>query len=275
MRTASLSAVAIVIATAMATLAATVAGAADVVKVPAFDEFIVVPLRVHVLTSKGLGLANCTIKDAEVAKAAAGINAIWAKAGVSFGLESIVREPAAQVERFRALVELNGGEFPNADVYAYLLPTSSRVFDGLHVYLFHELPFNGAYINAADAAILIEKPDLRKVKGGGDDPVARVAAQGLGRALGLPGREDEVGLLSSGTNGLGLNETEVARARSVARTIPGALKVSDAAKAAEAATKKGDIATARRLWTWLSAVPGAGAAEAKKRLAALPATVKP
>jgi hypothetical protein len=274
MRTAIIRAIAT--ATATATLAvATVAEAADVVKVPAYDEFIVIPLRVHVLTSKELGLADCTISDAEVAKAAAGINAIWSKAGLSFGLESIVREPPAQVGRFQAIVEVNGGQFPNLDVYAYLLPTSSRVFDGLHVYLFHELPVNGAYINAADAAILMEKPQLKKVKGGGDDPVARVAAQGLGRALGLVGRQDEVGLLSPGTNGLGLNEAEVGRTRLLAATIPGALKVSDAAKAAEAATRKGDVATARRLWTWLSTVPGTGAADAKKRLADIPASVKP
>ena len=55
--------------------------------------------------------------------------------------------------------------------------------------------------------------------------MARVAAQGLGRALSLPGRSDEVGLLSSGTNGVGLSEAEVGRARQVARTIPGAMAV--------------------------------------------------
>ena len=142
------------------------AKAADVSKVPAYDDFIVVPFRIHVLQSKTLESANCTITYVAVSKAAAGINAIWSKAGIHFGLESIIREEAVQVERFKAVVELNQGQLPNADAFAYLFPASSRGFDGLHVYLFHGLPFNGTYLTAADAAILIEKPQLKQVAGG-------------------------------------------------------------------------------------------------------------
>ena len=48
------------------------------------------------------------------------------------------------------------------------------------------------------------------------------------------------------------------------------------AKTAEAAAQSKDIDKARRLYTWLTSVPGAGpgAAEAKKQLAALPAAPK-
>jgi hypothetical protein len=245
----------------------------DVTKVPAYDQFLVIPLRVHVLTSKHLDLVDSKITDAEVVKMVPKINAIWAKAGISFGLESIVREPAAQVERFKAVLELNNGELPDADAFAYLLPASSRSSDGLHLYIFREFPFNGYYINGADAAIVKEKPELNEVKGGTKEWLARVAARGLGEALALVGRQDQIGLLSGGTNGVALNETEVGRARQVARTIPGALEVDDAAKAAEAASKAKDVARARQLWTWLSEVPGTGtgAAEAKKKLLALPA----
>jgi hypothetical protein len=246
--------------------------AGDVTKVPPYDQFLVVPLRVHVLTSKELDLTDGKITDAEVAKVVPRINAIWAKAGISFGLESIVREPAAQVKRVKALLELNNGELPDADYLAYLLPASSRVFDGLHVYIFRDLPMNGMYLTGADAALAKEKPELEEVKGGSKDPLARVAARGLGQALGLAGRADQIGLLSSGTNGVALNESEVGRVRQVARTIPGAFEVDAAAKAAEAASKQGDLARSRRLWTWLSEVPGTGAAEARKKLLALPAS---
>ncbi len=270
------------LATSRANLApARAATTADVSKVPPYDDFIVVPFRIHVLQSKTLEAANCTITYVAVSEAAATINAIWSKAGIHFGLESIIREEAVQVERFKAVAELNQGQLPAPDVFAYLLPASSRVFDGLHVYLFHELPLNGtsllngSYLAAADAAITIEKPQLKPVAGGSKAPLARVAARGLGQALSLTGRSDEVGLLSSGTNGVGLSEAEVGRARQVARTIPGAMAVDALTTAAGAAANSGDLAAARRYWTWLSEIPGDGAAEARRRLDALPAVGKP
>ena len=45
--------------------------------------------------------------------------------------------------------------------------------------------------------------------------------------------------------------------------------------AAGTATNANDLAAARRYWTWLSEIPGDGAAEARRRLDALPAVVKP
>lgn len=262
---------------AMAVFSASLGGdvpAADVTKVPPFDQFVVIPLRVHVVVSPGFAMTNTQITDAEVAKSLPAINAIWGKAGINFGLDSIVREPAGQVERFQLFVKLNNGEFANFDPFAMLLPqTPSRAFDGLHLYILHELPVNGFYIPAADAAVTLEKPGLRPVKGGSNDPMARVAARFLGEAIGLPpGREDEVGLASGGTNGVGLSEPEIARVRQFARTIPGASGANDLAKQAEAAAKAKDIDKARRLYTWLTAAPatGPGAAEAKKQLASLP-----
>ena len=242
---------------AIAAALASPAPAADVVKVPAYDQFVVIPLRVHVLTSKGLDLVNGKITDAEAAQVVPKINAIWAKAGIAFGLDSVVREPASQVDRFKATLEVNHGQVAeDLGPFAYLMPASSRVFDGLHLYLFAQLPLNGEYLGGADAAIVREQPELNEVKGGSKEWLARVAARGLGQALGLPGRPDQLGLLSAGTNGVGLNESEIGRARQVARTIPGALGVADAAEEAEAASKRGDLTRARKLWACLAEVPG-------------------
>ena len=246
----------------------------DVTKVPAFDQFLVVPLRIHVLATKEFDMTNTKITDAEVAKTVPALNAMWSKAGITFGLDSIVREPAGQLERFKALVKMNNGEFTSTDPFALLLPmTPSRTAEGLHVYIFHELPMNGFYLTGADAGLTREKPELNQVKGGSKDSLARVEAKLLGHALGLPNRDDDVGLLSSGTNGTGLSEVEIGQARQIARTIPGAFDVDDLAKQAEAAAKKKDTDKARRYYTWLTEVPGTGpgAAEAKKQLAALPA----
>ena len=261
------------IAIAGAAVLASTAQGADVTKVPAFDQFVVIPLRVHILTSKDLDLASPKITDAEAAKLVPAINAFWSKAGISFGLDSVVREPASQVERFQATLEVNNGELGDMNAFAYLMPIASRNFDGLHVYIFGDLPFNGAYLPGADASVVKERPELNEVKGGTKEWAARVAARGLGQALGLPARPDEVGLLSAGTNGVGLNQAEIGRARQVARTIPGSLEVAAAAKVAGEAASKGDVPRARNLWTWLAEIPGPGpgAAEAKMKLQALPA----
>ena len=63
----------------------------------------------HVLSAPDLELANCKLKDADVTRIVGKLNTIWHKAGIHFGLESIVREPAAQRGRFRLMAELRRG----------------------------------------------------------------------------------------------------------------------------------------------------------------------
>jgi hypothetical protein len=108
-----------------------------------------------------------SLKDADVSQIVGKLNAIWHKAGLHFGLESIVREPAAQRERFRLMAELQRGALEMSD-FQLLLPRQSGVFDGLHAYFFHELPFNGAYLGD-DCAIVQEGARLKAVEGGSDE----------------------------------------------------------------------------------------------------------
>lgn len=255
-------------------LLAAPARAGDVTKVPAFDQFLVVPLRIHVLNSPELSLTNARIGDAAILKSLGNINAIWCKAGVAFCLESIVREPADQVERFSTIVKLSNGQLADVGPFGMLLPRQSRAFDGVHLYLFSELPYNGFCLPTLDAALVLEAPRVREVRGGSSDFLARVAARFLGEAIGLAGgRDDEVGLASGGTNGVGLSESEIGRVRQLARLVPGVVDADDALKAADSAAQAQDNAQARRLLTTLAAIPGVGpgAGEAKKKLAALPA----
>jgi hypothetical protein len=251
-------------------VAAAGAWAADVNRPPEYETFLIVPLRIHVLTSKELPQADCTITDHELARAVAEIQRIWDRAGIHFGVESIIHEPPAQVGRFRAMAVAEIGQPQNHGYYSLLFPPGSRVFDGLHVYYFRELSgMNSIYLAGADATLAVQEPQLRPVGGGSEVPAGRVAARGLGCALGLSLRPDDLGLLSASTTGCGLDEREVERARRVALTVPGALTVPAARDAAVAAEAKGKIPEARRLWTWLSEVPGPPAAEARKRLASL------
>ena len=145
----------------------------------AAERVLIVPLRAHILTAPDLDLANCKLTDADVTRVVGKLNTIWGKAGIHFGLESIVREPAAQRDRFRLMAELNGGELAATD-FQLLLPRQSRLFDGLHAVFFHELPFNGAYIGD-DCAIVREGRSSSQSPGAAMSPCLRV----LGFALGL------------------------------------------------------------------------------------------
>jgi hypothetical protein len=230
--------------------------------VPA-EEFVVIPLRVHVLRSPEIDMANGRLTDAEVAVVVGNINAIWHKAGIHFGVESVLSEPVAQAERFRAVAGLKGGEVDPDDL-RILLPRASRSFDGLHVYCFHELPFNSVYM-VDDAVFVHEAARVRPVPGGGDDPIARVTAHALGNLLTLPNVAEPRNLMGNGTSGIALDGPQAESARKVARLIAGAMTVEGLRKAIKAAEARGDVAAARRLRFWLGELPGAAAAGSGRR----------
>ena len=138
----------------------------------------------------------------------------------------------------------------------------------MDVYFIHDLPVNGIYLG--DGAVFVQElARLLPVPGGLDEPLPRVTAHELGHALGLRHRDDLTNLLASGTTGTTLNQAEVTSSRARALATPGSLPVPGLRKKAEEALARGEVAEARRLWTWLAGVPGEGAAEARKRLEAL------
>ncbi len=226
---------------------------------PAFDEFVVIPLRVHVLSSSELPEADCRLSDADVARIVGKVNAIWHAAGVHWGVESVVREPAAQEARFRLARDLDGPG--NLALFRMLVPEASRDFEGVHVYYIHKFAVNGVWLG--DAAFVQETAALRPVEGGLDEPIPRVTAHELGHALGLSHRQARTNLLASGTTGTLLNGREVAIARRGAALLKGSAAVPVLRAAAREAAAKGDRARAIRLWSWLAEVPGDGAAEAR------------
>lgn len=234
-------------------------GSRDVVEPPPFDHFLVIPLRVHVLTADALPDVNCGLTDDDITRIVGKVNGVWHRAGIHFGLESIVREPAARVALFRELLELSDGDVP-LGVYRVLMPEGSRALDGVHVYYIHELAVNGVYLGDR-VAFVKETAALRPVEGGLDEPLPRVTAHEIGHALGLSHRQDETNLLASGTTGTRLNEAEVRRARERAVAYSGVYRVNDLEQVADAAEKSGSHDEARRLRSWLEEIHRAAVPE--------------
>jgi hypothetical protein len=234
---------------------------AVVTEPPAYDGFVVIPLRVHVLSSSELPEADCRLSDADIARIVGKVNAIWHVAGVHWGVEAIVREPAARPAKFRLARDLDGPG--NLSLFAMLAPEASRDFEGVHVYYIHAFAVNGVWLG--DAAFVQETAALRPVEGGLDEPIPRVTAHELGHALGLRHRQDRTNLLASGTTGTQLNAREVAVVRRRAPLLKGASAVPALRASAREAAAQGDRARALRLWSWLAEVPGDGDGAAEAR----------
>ena len=190
----------------------------DVTSAPAADQFLVIPIRLHILKSDDFKTIHCGLTDADLRRILGKVNGIWNKAGIHWGLESIISEPANHSEKFRLALELD--QEPDLGVYRWLIPDKNREFDGLHVYYLHDFSVNGVWLGE-DFALVKETAKLREVEGGIDEPIPRVTAHELGHILGLPHRQDKTNLLASGTTGTILNEREVKTARAEARMIPG------------------------------------------------------
>jgi hypothetical protein len=228
----------------------------------AFEEFYLVPLRIHLLQSKEITDLHCQLTEKDAQRILGKVNKIWAQGGVQFYLESVVMEDAANQEAYKS----HNNPVP-LDFHLTLRPEPSRAEKMFHVYYVHTMSVNGVYL-CSDGMFVKDTASLREVEGGVDEPLPRVTAHELGHALGLPHRQDRLNLMASGTTGFSLNGMEIERVRAKVRAFDWVNSVTTIAQTADEQFHKKNVQEAKKLYARVVAIPGDSPLKelAKKRL---------
>ncbi len=213
----------------------------------AFTDFLLAPLRIHLLTSTNEPTIHTTLTSNDVTRILRKVNRVWAQAGITFYLESLRLEPAIKTEGFRENVKTN------TDALMRLRPESSKATNVFHVYYLKQFGPNGICIRGIN--FVKDTASLRAVEGGLDEPIPRVTSHELGHALTLPHRQDVTNLLASGMSGAWLNESEIKQARAAAQTKPWILPAANVWKKADELRIANQPVESRRLWEHLTHLP--------------------
>lgn len=163
------------------------------------DDFLIVPVRVHLLQSPDQVALQCRLAEDDVRRVFGKINRIWNKAGLAMGIESIVKETATIPKDFDPDV---------LDGFRGTRPADTHPAGMIHVFYVHRLPTNGVFMGR-DAIFVKDTASLRPVQGGVDEPLPRVTSHEIGHAMGLPHRQDTINLMASGTTGWSVNDAEI------------------------------------------------------------------
>jgi hypothetical protein len=212
-----------------------------------FGDYILAPLRIHLLTARDDEALRTTLTDADIHRIVGKVNVIWAQAGLHFFVESILREEpaplAAQPENAHAT---DGALLAR-------IPAATHDPLVLNVYYIKQFSVNG--ICFPKAIFVKDTASLRPVEGGIDEPIPRVTSHELGHSLGLAHRQDLTNLMASGTTGTVLNDAEIQRAREGAARINGFIRAVELLSRADALAAAGKPEEARALYLHLSTVP--------------------
>ena len=171
---------------------------------------LTVPVRVHLMESKGTPAMHTTLAESDVRRIFGKANMIWSQAGVRFEIESIVHTEAAAVpaelEKKDEFVRVNS-----------MIPKASLSTAALNVCYVKEVRPNGFFHSGL--IVVKDTASLRPVEGGIDEPLPRVTSHEIGHALSLSHRQDMTNLMASGTTGFSLNGAEIKAAREKAKTF--------------------------------------------------------
>jgi hypothetical protein len=177
-----------------------------------FDDWLVAPVRVHLLTSSNAPAVHTTLTEDDVHRIVKKINGIWAQAGISLWLESVVREESLPYSTNM------GTSLDNLHRLLNLRPEGTKATNMFHLYFIKQFTANGVYLG--EAMFVKDTASLREVPGGMDEPLPRVSSHEIGHALTLQHCTNEHHLMFRGTTGWKLDQEEIAQARKAAGKIP-------------------------------------------------------
>jgi hypothetical protein len=213
-----------------------------------FSDFLVAPLRVHLLSARDAPDWDTTLTATDVDRILRKINRIWGQAGLHFYLESLVREEAKNQDLHE---EFTAGR--NLKLLLRLRPESSRTNGLFHIYYIKKMHVNGVFLG--EAMFVKDQASLRAVPGGIDEPIPRVSSHELGHALSLPHRQAVTNLMASGTTGTALNSEEIRRVRNAARHLDWIEPAPEILKRADALFDREETTAARALYRRLAGLP--------------------
>lgn len=208
-----------------------------------FEDWLIVPVRVHLLSSSNAAAFNTTLTETDLDRILKKMNGIWSQAGISFWLESLVRE-----EALPCLSEL--GDQDELHRLLELRPQTSKGSNLLHLYYVKRLPVNGVYLG--EAMFVKDTASLRSVTGGIDEPIPRVSSHEIGHAFTLQHCTNQHHLMFRGTTGTNFDEVEIRQARAAAEKFSWIRRASTIAERAAGGTS---AANTRRFEAQLAVIP--------------------
>ena len=150
---------------------------------PSDQDAFELPVHLHVVQSDHVGALNALLTDPEVGKLMVAVNQTWSQAGITWILESIVRERARNESVFREAL-MNRALSPIVALPSVLSHDDARP-DVWNVFMIRDFggTVGGAYLPMEHVVVSSEVDPLgqRDVRGG----MARVLAHELGHSLGL------------------------------------------------------------------------------------------
>ena len=243
----------------LALLAGILSRAADA-PVFGFQDFLLVPVRVHLLSSADTPTLQTTLTGGDVDRIFQKANRVWAPAGIQFFVESLHSEPARPAKTTPDPDPTK--RVPSGlDAMLQHVPPASRSAEVFNVYYIKSFDVNGVYFRHPEAIFVKDTASLRKVEGGIDEPLPRVTSHELGHAFSLVHRQNTFNLMASGTTGTSLNESEIRQARESAATRPWILSAKTWLEKAAALEKDGKAQEALAVYQRLAALPVEAAPE--------------
>ena len=216
---------------------------------PEFKEYLVAPVRVHLLVTKGELNLTTTLEEKDITRIFEKVNRIWGHAGIHLPVEQLIKEPAENPNAYRQNYQSR-----NLRWLLALRPKASRADSWFHVYYLKRFGVNGVYIGR-NGMFVKDTARLRGVEGGVDEPIPRVTAHELGHAFTLKHRQSVTNLMASGTSGWTLNEAEIKQVRTAAGKMKWIRTAEEILKEADALHKQGKKKEAAALYRRIAGIP--------------------